>query len=497
MTQPPSIPRPANVHCLVGWRWGFALALLLPGASAAFDLSPCVLKAAEGRIEVKAECGYLSALLNPADEGGKAIDLFVAVVPTVAAEPAEDALTVVAGGPGQASTEFFAAAARVFRRIGLRRDIVLVDQRGTGRSAKLDCPNPAEEGLAWTAGSDVDKATAHALECLASLTEDPRYFTTSVAVADLERVRAALGYPQLNLYGISYGTRVAQHYLRRHPQRVRRLILDSLVPPPLALGPDVGAAGQAALDAIFARCAADEACARSFPDLEQRFQEVLRRLEAAPVDVHFQHPISGQPMTESMDRTVVAAVTRLLLYSPNAAATLPVLIQDAYEGRYERLASRAASAFEALEDIAEGLNFAVVCTEDAPFWGELHQRGKQDTFMGSGFMDTLVKVCASWPSGLIDDDFKAPLTSDAPTLVLSGEFDPITPPRYLELMGNGLTNRLSIVAPGQGHGVLAASCVPRLMAEFIEADEPLALDTACIDRAQPSPLFLSPMGPGS
>ena len=462
--------------------------------AAAIDLSPCDLAARDGRREVDAECGTFGVPLNPNDPGGETIELFVAVVPALAEQPSPDPLVVIAGGPGEAATRFYATVEGAFSRIVRNRDIVLVDQRGTGRSAPLRCDGgPGDPFL--TAGG-VDVAIAAGAECLEGLDHDPRYFTTSVAVGDLERVRRALGYGEWNLYGVSYGTRVAQHYLRRFPDRTRRIVLDSVVPPGVALGPEVALASQAALDKLFDRCGADAACRGAFPDLRERFDAVLERLREAPVETVLDHPRTGDPVEVVVDHWMLVGVVRLLVYHPQTASLLPVLIEATHRGDYRALATQAYVIAAGIEDIAMGLHNAVVCTEDIPFVRDVDLDAQAATYMGTAFMETVTGICGHWPRGLLDDDLREPLVSDRPTLILSGELDPVTPPRYAVQAAAGLSNAVQVVGRGQGHGMLMVGCAQRLMAEFLDLDDAAALDLDCVDRMRPFPLFLSRMGPG-
>ncbi len=214
------------------------------------DLEDCRISAGPGHPGIKARCGILLRPLNPSDPNSPHIDLQVAVVPALSLEPLPDAFVPIAGGPGQASSQFYAAYRSAFEEIRRTRDIVLLDQRGTGDSATLECD--IDDDIV-AADLDQDEILAMTRDCLDALPHDPRYFTTSVAVTDLEALREELGYSQFNLYGISYGSRVAQHYLRRYPDATRSVILDGVVPPQRALGPDIALEAQRALENIFGR----------------------------------------------------------------------------------------------------------------------------------------------------------------------------------------------------------------------------------------------------
>lgn len=476
-------------------RYAIAAAGLAASVQAAdIPLSPCDLTAAGGRMEVDARCGTLAVPLDPREPDGEAIDLFVAVVEALAEQGAADPLVVIAGGPGQAATSFYVTAEAAFARVVRKRDIILVDQRGTGRSAPLMCGG-GEDDLFLKAG-DIDRVVDASQECLEGLAHDPRFFTTSVAVRDLEQVRDALGYAELNLYGISYGTRVAQHYLRRYPDRTRRVILDGVLPPAVALGADVPLASQAALDALFDRCETDAGCREAFPDLRIRFAAVLARLRETPVEVTLDHPRTGDTVDVVVDHWMLIGVVRLLVYQPQTASLLPFLIDAVDRGDYSALATQVFLLAEGLEDLAVGLNNAVVCTEDVPFQGDVDLEAQAATYMGTTFVDVLARTCELWPRGLMDDDLRELVTSDKPVLMLSGELDPITPPHYARRAAARLANVVDVVAPGQGHGMLMTVCGRRLVAEFLDIDAVGTLDRSCVDRIRPPPIFTSRMGPG-
>ena len=474
---------------------GGALLLSVALHAAAIELAPCTLAANAGRQEVGAQCGRLAVPVDAEQPAGASIELFVAVAPAIAEHAASDPLTVIAGGPGDAATSFFAGSSVAFERIRRTRDIVLVDQRGSGASAPLHCAG--FDGKQSGGGLDMDATAVVTLtrNCLADLDHDPRFFTTSIAVTDLEQVREALGYERLNLYGISYGTRVAQHYLRRYPSRVRRVVLDGVVPAVVPLGAETALHSQAALDALFARCEADAACDAAYPTLRAQFYRVLEELTNDARAMTVAHPRTGVATAASVSRLTLVGVTRLAVYSPITASLLPAIIDAAHRGDYAPLASQAIAMEEQLGHLAIGLNYAVLCSEDHPFWGERDVAAQARTFMGSTFVDTMDRICEFWPRGPVDADFKEPVSSDVPVLILSGELDPITPPHYAPLVAAHLDNALPVIAPGQGHGMLLLPCMQRLMADFLDLDDPMTLDTGCVERIRPFPLFTSPLGP--
>jgi len=481
----------------------WALALLCcasawpPAASAengtTIAMEPCRLAAPGGRRVVRGECGSLSVPLDYEQPNGTSITLSVARLDALRRKPRDVAITVIAGGPGQSSLEFYAAYYPAFQRMREEFDIILVDQRGTGDSHRLSCQMPEQSlGALWS----IDETTRLARDCLQDLDADPRFFTTSVAVRDLDRVREALGYEQLSVYGISYGTRVAQHYLRRFPERTHSVILDGVVPVNEALGPDIPLVAQSALQAAFRRCDEEAACRDAFGDLPMRFRKLIDGLRAAPVDVALEHPLTGEPMDITIGHLDVAGAVRLLSYAPQTVSLLPLMIYEASEGNFVPLAAQALTVSADLVDaMAFGMHNAVVCAEDVPFFGRRDDAALDATYLGSEIVEGLVATCEVWPRGVMDDDFKLPFASDVPVLVMSGEADPVTPPEYGERVAAYLGNARHIVGPGQGHGQAPIGCVPKLMGDFVRERKLAALDVECLARQGADPFFVSFAGP--
>jgi len=458
------------------------------------EFHECQIGGAQSAQHQQALCTTLSVPEDRAHPEGRKIGLHVAWLKARASNPAPDALFFIAGGPGQASTEAFLEESSAFDRIRSERDIVLVDQRGTGGSNRLDCPELRSD---LPSGDSALSATVQA--CLKRLPGDPRFYTTTVAVQDLEAVRAALGYQQVDLYGISYGTRVALQYLRAYPDSIRSVILDGVVPADLALGPDVSLDAQHALSLVFTRCEGDSACRQAFPDLAGSFASLQKDLGKHAVSVALRDPLTGAPRTEQLDWDKVAGTIRLMSYQSETVALLPLLIhQAAVQHDYLPLMSDALLFQDEVDEgFAQGMNASVVCTEDAPFISHdpAHQKLEQDTYLGASTMDTLLRICKLWPRGVMDPDFKRPVVSGKPVLLLSGEDDPVTPPANAARAARTLSNSLLLVDPGQGHGNLFRGCVPRIATDFVASGSVKGLDTSCIKDMKPLPFFISFSGP--
>jgi pimeloyl-ACP methyl ester carboxylesterase len=289
------------------------LALAVLGAAQA---SAQTLEEAECRLErpgsdsVLARCSTLRVPEDPAVPDGPMLELAVARIPAQAAAPLPDPLVLIQGGPGGSSIDLYMQLRGAFAGVRQRRDIVVMDQRGTGRSAAgFECETPKD--------LDIETAAAELLatlvrDCLGAIERDPRVYTTSVAVRDLDALRAALGVETWNIYGVSYGTRVAQHYLRRYPEHTRSVILDGSVPPDTILGPEIADAAQAALDAIFARCAEDRGCAAHFPNLPAKFTELRERFAGGEVQLTRPNPLTGELEQVPIVEGALIGLTRLM-----------------------------------------------------------------------------------------------------------------------------------------------------------------------------------------
>ena len=472
--------------------------LALGGVSAAshsLELEDCRISAGLAYPSLSARCGIIQRPLDPDDPESPNLDIRVALVPALNLTPEPDPLVPLAGGPGQGTVEFYAAYAHAFEYVRRNRDILLVDQRGTGESARMDCPIDEEliEGQ-----YSVEQTVEYTNECLDALPHDPRFFTTSIAVQDLEAVREALGFPRLNLYGVSYGTRVAQHYARRYPASTRTIVLDGVVPPQLVLGPEIAIEAQKALDNIFARCAADAACNERFPDIAGSFSTLFENLKAKPVRIRLSNPINGEYESLRFGRNELAAAVRLLAYHPHSIAMLPLLVSEAADGNYRPLAAQYQMTVASLSDsLAIGMHNSVMCSEDAPFYDALDtdEQALSASYIGPVQMQALEAICSVWPTGPVDDDFKMPLAVNIPTLLLSGSADPITPPAYADIAARNLKRAWLLTLEDQGHGQIAVGCMPRVVEQFIAAASFDGVDARCRHDSFVMPFFLDFGGP--
>jgi pimeloyl-ACP methyl ester carboxylesterase len=465
------------------------LVLLLPCGNAAarelgqLSFEPCTLAPKALPVTVDAQCTTLAVPENPAEPQGRQIELALAWIPA-RAEAEADPVFMLAGGPGQSARDSYPMIAHAFREIGRSRHVLLLDQRGTGGSNPLVCrdadgtPSIMDDLL----DASPEAVGQFAERCRDQLAGDAdlRFYTTTDAVADLDRVRAAIGADTVNLIGISYGTRVAQQYARRHPDRVRSLVLDGVAPNGQVLGSEHARNLEDALALQFAACGADSRCAERLGNPRERLTRLAAELKANPRPVRFRDATSGEPREEILRFEHLAGVVRMYSYAPSMAAMLPLILAETDQGHDEALMAQAHMLFGQVgESINHGMQLSVLCAEDAPLLRE--NPDDAGTVIGVEFVQFIRAQCAVWPIGERPADFFEPLQSDLPTLLLSGELDPVTPPRYGDEVLAGLSNARHLILPGQGHNVLPVGCTPRLVARFVEKLDPQALEADCLD----------------
>ncbi len=452
----------------------------------AIPLKDCALTSPSGE-QTDAKCGTLSVPEDRSNPNGRKIDLHIAVIPAIKRNPQPDPLFLLAGGPGQSAIETFPVMIPMLFDIHQDRDIVLVDQRGTGKSNPLRCLDPEDESL------DNDEALAKLKSCPETLDADPRFYTTEIAMTDLEEVRAALGYESINIYGASYGTRAALTYLRMFPEHVRTITLDAVVDPGFVMFMDAAKDGQSALNEFFHRCEIDQACKANFPNIKQEFDGLLTRLDETPAEITIPHPLTNKPLKLTVTRQMVTNMVFNTLYVPDLVATLPLSIHIAYAD--ENYVPLISQAFLVNANLYDGMFYAVACTEDAPLISsDQSAQQSQGSVFGNRTTD-FMEVCAKWPKGTVSPEFREPVTSNAPALILSGDADPITPPWHAERVAVKFTNELHLIFPGMGHGNLANRCSTNLFKKFIETASTSGLDVTCVKDIQPPPFFVDFSGP--
>jgi len=476
------------------WR-AIAVAAIALGAAgparADTPLAGCRLRG----VEHEALCGSVTRPLDPARPQGTRIEVHYAVLPALARNKKPDPVFFFAGGPGQSAIDIAPTVAAMLSRFSNRRDIVLVDQRGTGRSAPLRCDDDdASRPLAEH--FDPARQRERLVACLAGLATLPhgdlRFYTTTIAMADVDAVRATLGAERVNLLGGSYGTRAALEYQRQFAQRVRRVVIDGVAPPDMVLPRSLSVDNQAAIDALIAACRADTPCDAREPQLGQRWRALL---DSMPRMVSLVHPATGRGERLELTRDVLLGMVRGPLYVPALASALPVAIGDAARGRFEPIAALAMASGGARRgaQVAAGMHFAVVCAEDMP---RIDAAGAETpgADFGDGQADLYRAVCPGLPRAEVPAAFYGMTTAPAATLVLSGGIDPVTPPRHGERVARMLGAKARhVLVANAGHGVMGLGCMRDVLYRFVDAasdDEALQVDASCATAVPRPPMFM-------
>ena len=462
---------------------GAILSTMTAAASAVPALEHCHLP----RLTDAVLCGSITRALNPQVPAGTQIDIHFAIAPAIARGKREDPVYILVGGPGQSAIDALPAMLGLLQRLNNRRDLVFVDQRGTGLSAPLTCED--EKRLPLIDAIDPARQPARMERCRAELTRLPygdlRQFTTTIAMADLDAVRSALGHEHINLFGASYGTRAGLEYLRLYPHHVRRAVLDGIVPPEISLPESLSASTVGALQRVFEECAASKECALRHPKLAERWRQSFEHL---PITVRVENPWTGVAETVRITPAMAAALPRLPLYAPSMAAGLPQAIDEAVDGRWQGLFGLlAATAGRGESDIALGMHYAVICSEEPT------TVGRREASPGD-LREAYAAVCADWPKGTPPAEFHRIAATNRPVLLLSGGRDPATPPINGERVAKALgATARHLVVTNAGHGVLSQACGGDVIFKFMDAasdDDALKVDVGCLSSIPAPPVFV-------
>jgi pimeloyl-ACP methyl ester carboxylesterase len=472
------------------WQQGgnsIALSLHRPGAVSArptlaartlgrIPLQPC--RTVDGNTE--GLCGKYEVYENRKSQSGRQIALNIMVLPAVSGKPAADPWFAIAGGPGQSAVEAFPSAGFT-RKVRQERDVVLVDQRGTGASNPLPCelrdPNDAQATIGEAMPPEKVRACRAELEKNADLTQ----YTTSIAADDLDEVRQALGYDRINVFGGSYGTQAALVYLRRHGEHVRTLTLDAVAPPQYRIPLAFARTTQASVDQLIDRCAANDACHKGFPDLKKEFAAIVDGLDKSPA--HFEVKTqTGATQAVTLTRGMFVAALRPLLYVPGLVSEFPYMIHRAYQGDWNLYGAAALAVRSAIDkSMDRGMSLSVICSEDIPGMTEADiRRETAGTYLGDFQVRMYQRACREWVGGAIPADFHAPLDSAVPALLISGALDPATPPEASTQTAHDLKNSRVIIVKDGTHGT-GSPCIDGLIAQFVARGSAADLDVSCVE----------------
>ncbi len=457
-------------------------------------LAPCHLKG----IDTELRCGTISVLENRDDHTPTArhIRVWFAVLPSVARNPTTDPVIVIAGGPGQAASSVAGIVMPLFAKLNRTHDIVFIDQRGTGHSAPLTCAPP--KGITDLASQlDPQLMLASLPQCFNDFARkhvDVTHYLTEDAVADLEEVRRALGYGPVNLWGASYGTRVALEFLRAYPNQVRSAVLDGVAPSSLRLPLDLAVDADQALSAMIAACSSDAGCSTRYPGLARQVDQLFDSLSHGSFNARIVDPVTGTVSHVPLGSDTFSAWLRQPLYNPLTASLAPLAVASAASGDFGTLAALNLSVSgDVFDQLSLGMHLSVVCSEDMAHVSDADLAAVMHTRFKDSFYTFYQRMCDSWRARFVPDAFFAPLVSDRPILMLEGGRDPATPARHAQSLLPTLSKARLIISPNLGHGISSAGCAPDLIDQFIRTTDASRLDARCLEGLPATPFFVPPV----
>ncbi len=450
-----------------------------------FAYGECPEGAPEG-----SRCGALTVWEDRDARSGRTLDLDVIVLEATGPNPRPDPVYVLTGGPGQAAT----GSAGGSRRHPLRaqRDIVFMNQRGTGGSNELPCRHDDDAPVDVYLGQIFDPELA--AECVRDLSEraDLTKYQSPYSLDDLDDLREALGHDRINLWGGSYGTRAALVYIRRHEEHVRTAVLNASMSMDQIMPEGMARDAEAAIRGVLRDCADMPDCAAKYPDLDADYTAVVERTRD-PVPVTVTDPRNGAEVEALLQPAGFAEALRAMLYAPGPTQDVPRLLHlAATTGDYDGFANFGAARAHNIAQLAPaGMYLSVTCAEDIPFANEPgeYEQGA-GTFLADARARSHFDACRIWPRGEVPADFHDPVVSDLPVLIISGTHDPVTPPRWGEAAARTLPNGIHVVVPFGHHGwgglENAGACVLGIQVSFLAA--PLdAPDTDCLSTIRRRP----------
>ena len=460
-----------------------ALLAFIPLASAAcapptsVPFQPCTLPGFSGL----AECVRIDVPTDHDAVDGPTLKIQVARVSARRIRRHETPLVLLAGGPGQAAIEYAPLLESAFRRVNETRDILLIDQRGTGRSHPLQCDQLFQ--FAYRTISR-DQIRAESAACLRGLDDEPKWFGTESVIRDLDAIRRRLGHEKLALWGASFGTRTALRYLARFPQRVESMVLDGVTSNTESLFVGAPRYAQAAFDALRTRCEADAGCDAAA--LNAHFEGAAR---AGTQAVDLIHPLSGARLSTSVDDDLVVNVVRGALYVPVYSSLIPVALDKVAKGDHSVLAALTAElTSSSAGSMYVGATLSVLCSEDID---RLSREAAAEAGHGTPFGDRYYRLwstaCSNWPRTRVPKTYGELVQSTVPTLVLSGGADPITPPAAAEVAIGGLSAAQHLIAKNASHNVTQHGCAPTLIADFLNAPN-TPVDGECLNEIEAPPI---------
>ncbi len=452
-------------------------------------LTSCTLE----NVDADALCGTYEVWENRTKKQGRRLDLNVVVVPALSTERMPDPVFFFRGGPGAAATEAIRGVMRLLSSVHQRRDLVFVDVRGTGQSNALDCPVTAPDAPLQDYFTEF-LSEDFVRKCLAQQDAEVGLYTVPIAMDDINEVRAALGYGQINLYGSSGGTRAEQVYMRRHPETVRTAVLKGVAPMDMENPLPFAKVLEVGVNALIAACEAEAACREAYPALRNDWERSKQYFDNGRVEAEVAHPFTKRRERVLIDKGVYADGVRHILYTVRGSRRLPGMIHAAGRGDFDLFAQRELEQTIGFQrGISFGMFMSSTCAEDLRFVAEEDiERTTAGTFLGDYRVRRQLAACEIWGWGEgITNEFQEPVRVDVPVLLISGAYDTATSPEGGERVARHLPNSRHVVFPNQSHGYANPACALRLITDFIETANTEGLDLACVAETRRPPFDTS------
>jgi pimeloyl-ACP methyl ester carboxylesterase len=436
-------------------------------------LENCHLKGIKSQVQ----CGTLQVPENYSLPNGEKINVNFAVLPAIDSSQNKTPLMFLAGGPGQASVELASHIFKTFNEIRKSHDIILVDQRGTGKSHPLECDDNSTKNVYDIIPEDFSEQELK--ECIAQFKGDLSQYNSENAIRDFDAVRSALSHEQIHIYGGSYGTRAGLVYMRMFPDSLKSVVLDSVGPIEVPIG-TFGKSSARSFNLLLENCQNDDHCKAAYPDLANEFKAVITRLEQAPVKLEIAHPRLGTKTDFLLSRSKFISHLRMQLYSMETRTLVPLIVHQAFLGNYQPIIGLIAMSDGGI-GMYVGLTFNIVCNEDLPkITTAMFTEDADNTFGGNDSHNSWLNICPVWPKYSVNDDFYQSVTANIPTLILSGNFDPVTPPSNGEKSAATLPNSHHIISKNSAHIVASTACGVDIVNEFLTTLDPKNLDETCL-----------------
>jgi len=444
-------------------------------------------------VRAQVKCGKLQVPENYSKPDAVQISINFVVLPAIDNSDNKTPLLFLAGGPGQAAAELASGLRRVFSEVRKTRDLILVDQRGTGESHPLQCEDAIEQDIYTITPEEFSAQDIK--DCLATFNGDLSQYNSENAIRDFDAVRVALGHKQINIYGGSYGTRAGLVYMRMFPKSLRGVVLDSVGPIEVPIGL-FGQSSARSFNLLLDNCQKEPSCQKAYPELEKEFRTLLARLAQEPEKVNIAHPRLGTQTKFVISEAKLLGTLRMQLYSVATRSLVPLVIHQAYLGNYMPLAGLVAQS-EGGQGIYLGLLFNIACNEDFPRISAIDfEKDAKNNFGGGDSHFGFKMVCPIWPQYRPNEEFYQAVTADIPTLILSGNLDPVTPPSNGEHSAKSLPNNHHIVIENAAHTVAMNTCASDIINEFLTSLQPRKLDESCLENV-PSESFMTNLNGGT